>query len=254
MGIRVTCPECEKVLQFREMPAAGKKVKCSGCSHIFVPPREEAIKPAGKVKALAKTSEVREDIPKKKDRASEEDEARENGASKKKKKKRRDEDENEDEEEVPIKKKKKKKKAGASNALYWVYRGGMIAALFVLLAVLVYILVFMPRRTSLNIESTVEVEPLVSRLTFVEPIASQQEVKVSATATTGQFNIYLFLEKDKASVESDVERGKTSSKVLDSKTKTSEASLKAQIPANETAVVMMTCAGKKVEVKLKITN
>jgi hypothetical protein len=264
MAFRVTCPKCDKVLQLREQPAAGKKVKCPGCGQAFVPPREKAkvaAKPSSDDDSPRKKQGDEEDIdetPKKKKlaKSDEDDVDVEDEAPRKKKKKRDkedDEDEGEDEDEEPRKKKKKKKKAGSSNVLYWVYRGGSVVVLVGLIAVLVVVLLFV--RRPLRHESTVEVEPTVSRFSFVEAISSNQEVKVNATSTAGEFNIYLFLEKDKAAIESEMEqKGNTPAKVLASKTKTSEATLSAPIPANEPAVVMLTSAGKKVEVRLKISN
>jgi cytoskeletal protein RodZ len=231
-------------------------VKCSNCGLPFAPAR---------AKAKQRDEEDEDDIPKKKKRVQddEDDVDDEDEAPKKKKKKRKQEDDedeenedvdDEDEDEEPRKKKKKKKKkAGASSALYWAYRGCSIVVLLGLVGVLIVVLVFWRGRPTLRQESTVDVEMGVSSFSFVDAISSNQNVKVTATAG-GEFNIYVFLQKDKAAIENELVGGKTPAKVLASKTKTSEATLSAPIPANEQAVVMVTSAGKKVEVKLKITN
>ena len=105
-------------------------------------------------------------------------------------------------------------------------------------------------------ESVVNVELMDQQFREIDPISSAQKVNVSAKANIGQFNIYVFLDKDKAEVEKEIAQGKAGAKVLAHKLKESdEANLQANIPANERAVVALTSAdGKKAEVKLKISN
>ena len=110
-------------------------------------------------------------------------------------------------------------------------------------------------RTKLDSESVVQVDPLNAQLRMIDPIASAQKVNVSAKANSGQFNIYIFLEKDKTAVEKEIERNKVPASLLGHKLKTTEADLQAQIPAKETAVVMLTSGdGKAASVRLKIGN
>jgi hypothetical protein len=110
-------------------------------------------------------------------------------------------------------------------------------------------------RTKLNDESVVNVGAGESQYRMVEPISKEQKVNVSAKANSGTFNIYVFLEKDKAEAEKEIDKGKTGDKVLASKQKATDADLQATIPANQKAVVMLTSGdGKKAEVKLKISN
>jgi PBP1b-binding outer membrane lipoprotein LpoB len=89
----------------------------------------------------------------------------------------------------------------------------------------------------------------------IDPVSKIQTVSVSATATTGQVDVYLFLEKDLADIEKEISRNKVSPKVLDHKLKVTQADLKADIPANERGVVyVVSSEGQKAEAKLKITN
>jgi hypothetical protein len=110
-------------------------------------------------------------------------------------------------------------------------------------------------KAKLNSESTVELTSGDMKSTIIDAISKAQDVMVSAKASGGKFNVYVFLAKDKADVEKAVERSKVSDKVIAHKLDTSEADLKANIPANSEAVVLLTSVdAKKVEVKLKLTN
>ena len=111
-------------------------------------------------------------------------------------------------------------------------------------------------RARLNSESNVKVDLMDKHSTTVDPISREQKINVTATPTKGQYSIYLFLEKDKAAVEKEIDQNKEPAKALDKALKTDKtANLSAQIPANERAVVLiMSGDGQKVEVKLKITN
>src|SRR6516162_1027559 len=122
------------------------------------------------------------------------------------------------------------------------------ACLFVLLLIAVGC-------TKLNSERTVQVKPGDLKYTMVDPISKGQKINVSAKTSDGKFNVYCFLEKDKADVEKDLYQKKVSAKVLAHELKTGGADLNATIPANETAVILLTSdETKNVEVKLKITN
>jgi len=110
-------------------------------------------------------------------------------------------------------------------------------------------------RTRLQDVSTITVELADKKSRIIEAIKSDQTIKVSGTATTGQFDVQVFLEKDQADVEKDMDAGKKSPKLLAQKTKTTQADVTALIPANQVAVVMITSGdGKKAVVNLKITN
>jgi hypothetical protein len=122
------------------------------------------------------------------------------------------------------------------------------ACLFVLLLVAVGC-------TKLNSQSDVQVKPGDLKYTMVDPISKSQKINVSAKTSDGKFNVYCFLEKDKVEVERDLNQIKVSAKVLAHELKTGGADLTATIPANETAVILLTSAeAKNVDVKLKITN
>lgn len=257
MAIRITCPECAKVLQFSTQPPEGKKVKCPACSHAFAPKRDEEEeasdiqeKPSGKAKAPVKKTKDAE-LPRKKSR----DEDSDDDSPKKRRRDESDDDDDDSEEDdEPVKKKKKKKKAGAGAILYWVYRGGSVLVLLVLLAILAWILLN-PRRATLNDETVMPVALGETRSRTIEAISKSQKVNISATSVSGQFDIYVFLEKDQAEVEKEINRGKATAKLLASKLKTTQAELQVTVPANERAVVQLTSAdGKKTDVNLKITN
>ena len=121
--------------------------------------------------------------------------------------------------------------------------------------VVLFLLIVAGCQAKLNSESTVKVELMDKNWTTVDPSAKAQKVNVSAKADSGQFNIYFYLEKDKAEVEKEVDQSKTPAKALAQQTKATQADLSANIPANERAVVLITSGdGKKAEVKLKISN
>jgi hypothetical protein len=89
----------------------------------------------------------------------------------------------------------------------------------------------------------------------VDPISKEQTIKVAATATSGQFNLFVYLEKDKTDAEKAIDANKTSPKILAREEKKEKAEVTATIPANERAVVcIMSGDGKKADVKLRITN
>lgn len=107
--------------------------------------------------------------------------------------------------------------------------------------------------TKLNEDLLVKLEPGVTEYRSIDPITKEQKVNVSAKSDGGQFDIYFFLAKDKAEVEKNP--AKAGAKLLGSKTKTTEATFSATVPANEMVTVSLVSAdGKKSEVKLKLTN
>ncbi len=110
-------------------------------------------------------------------------------------------------------------------------------------------------RTRLNDESDMKVKLADKVFRTVDPISKEQTVNFAATATSGQFSAYVFLEKDKAEVEKAVDSGKDSPKVIQKDLKTTKATLSATVPANERVVIMVLSGdGKDAEVKVKITN
>jgi hypothetical protein len=123
------------------------------------------------------------------------------------------------------------------------------ASLFVLLVVAVGC-------TKLNSQSDVQVKPGDMKYCFVDPISKSQKINVSAKASDGKFNVYCFLDKDKAEVEKDLDQNKVGAKMLAHKLKTDAADLDGiPIPANEKAVILLTSTEAKiVDVRLKITN
>jgi len=104
-------------------------------------------------------------------------------------------------------------------------------------------------------DERMNLEPGQPKKVTIDPNSKGLTVTVSATATTGQIDVYLFLEKDQADVEKEIGRKKVSPKVLDHKLNATQADLKADIPPNERSVVYVVAAeGQKAEVKLKVTN
>jgi hypothetical protein len=108
--------------------------------------------------------------------------------------------------------------------------------------------------TKLDTESMFDV-PLEGKIFTVDSIKSQQTVKAEGTATGGPVNVYLYLDKNKAAAQKDILAKKLVSPFIMSKVEGAETfSVEATIPANETAVVEVTRAGKPAKVKLHITN
>ncbi len=108
--------------------------------------------------------------------------------------------------------------------------------------------------TKLDTESMFDVPP-EGKIFTVDAIKSQQNVKATGTATGGPVNVYLYLDKNKAAAQRDIAAKKLVSPVIMSKVEgTDTFSVEATIPANETAVVEITRAGKAAKVKLHITN
>ena len=103
----------------------------------------------------------------------------------------------------------------------------------------------------LDDKRTVEVGPGETKFSFVDPIKSDQ--KITVTAKSGaEFDIYLFLEKNQKTVETEVERGNATG-VLDKAIRATDAKLSATIPADETGTVMIQ-SKKKASVNLHIKN
>jgi predicted Zn finger-like uncharacterized protein len=248
--VRLTCPECDKVFKANGEPPPGKKVKCPACKHAFVPAQdddneeesENEEKPRGKAKTATKKTD--DDRPKKRRRDEEDDDEDDEDDG---------DEEDEDEDDVPAKKKKKKKKSGGTSALYWVYRGATVVLLLVLMGVLAWILLIRPSKV--NIDVVVELTPADVQYRSYEPTSKSQEVNVSAQAISGQFDIYVFLEKDKAEVEAAIIARKKTAKILGSRPNTKDFDQKVSVPPNENAMVRLSSAdGKKGEVKLKMSN
>jgi hypothetical protein len=124
-----------------------------------------------------------------------------------------------------------------------------------LVPILLLLLVVTGCRARLNSESTAKVELLDKHMTTVDPISREQKINVKVMATTGQFNAFLFLEKDQGAIVTDAEPKKDSPKIMDKALGATTASMSAQIPANERAVVLvMSGDGKPAQVTIKITN
>jgi len=121
-------------------------------------------------------------------------------------------------------------------------------------AVIAILLISRSGRVTLSDNTTIQVDPSQIKYRVLDPISSAQKIFVTAKSSE-PFNIYVFLEKDLAAVEKDIQADKASDKAITYRIKTDSANLEAMIPANEKAVVGLSSAGgKKTDVKLKITN
>ena len=97
--------------------------------------------------------------------------------------------------------------------------------------------------------------PMEGKFLTVEPITTEQNVKVTGTATGAPVNVYLYLEKNRQAAEKDILAKKLVSPVIPAKVEKAETfTLTATIPANETAVVQVTRAGMAAKVQLRISN
>ena len=123
-------------------------------------------------------------------------------------------------------------------------------------AILLVVLVLLTGcKAKLNSETVVHVNVGDLKTTIIDPIAKSQTINISARSLDGKFNLYCFLEKDQKEVEKGITQNKISDKVLAHEVKTSVAQIQATIPANEAAVILLTCTDvRSAEVKLKITN
>lgn len=107
----------------------------------------------------------------------------------------------------------------------------------------------------LNFEKLWEVDNNGSVIEL-DPIKSEQKIKVSATATGGKIDVYVFLAKNRDQAEKEILGKKlTGGAVLASAENTDSANLIATIPANQSGAVMVKATTlKKASTTLKITN
>jgi hypothetical protein len=108
-------------------------------------------------------------------------------------------------------------------------------------------------KTKLQTDANFEL-PMEGKPFEIDPIKSEQKIKVTGTATGAKVNVFVFLKKDEASAEKEIMSLKFTPIILAKQEKTEAINLEATIPANETAVVRVTRAGAKASVQLKITN
>jgi len=110
-------------------------------------------------------------------------------------------------------------------------------------------------RVVLDLEKMHDLVPGAEWEITVEPVSAEQKIKVDLSAQGGAVNVFVFLAKDKAAAHSEILAKKPSSKILAHAMKTEATTLEPTIPANESAVVMVTnAAGKLTKVKVKLTN
>jgi len=125
---------------------------------------------------------------------------------------------------------------------------------FILVGVMVLVLVTGCRRAVLNQEKTIELSGGETHFTMIEPIKQAQTIKVTGTADN-PVSILIGVEKDKEAMSNEVTRRKYTDKTLAKQEKAKDIDLQANIPANETALILVQQdSTKKTSVKLKITN
>jgi hypothetical protein len=110
-------------------------------------------------------------------------------------------------------------------------------------------------RTVLNQEKTYDVVPGETRELIVEPSRREQKIKVEVSAAPAPVSVFVFLEKDRDAVKHDIETRKQQlANVLAREEKTTNVMLEATIPADNSAVVLITRASKDTKVTVKLTN
>jgi hypothetical protein len=110
-------------------------------------------------------------------------------------------------------------------------------------------------RVTLNDERTVEVPIDTFKMINLDAVKRDQKVKVEVSSPGAAVSVYVVLEKDRATVQQALEVDKRSDKILASTEKTESATLEANIPAGNAAVILlMSACGKTANVKVKSTN
>jgi hypothetical protein len=110
-------------------------------------------------------------------------------------------------------------------------------------------------RVKLNDERTVEVGIGTNASIVLDPVKKDQKINVEISSPGAAVNVFIFLEKDAAAVDDAIEVQKPSDKILASKENTEDATVEANIPGGNAAVILFTCAsGKRATVKVKTTN
>ena len=110
-------------------------------------------------------------------------------------------------------------------------------------------------RTILNMEKTYDVGPGLSPEIKVDPVKSEQKIKVELTSSPHPVSVFVFLEKDRASAMDDIKRRKDpGAKVLASKENTQSWTQEVTVPADNSAIVFVTRASKDTKVTVKLTN
>lgn len=106
----------------------------------------------------------------------------------------------------------------------------------------------------LNVEKTFEATHMGTDFT-VQPVRKTQTIKVDATASGGKIDVYVFLESARDVAEKAILAKRIDATVLAHSEKADSVSLKAEIPAGQTAMVQVRASTLvKSQVKLKITN
>jgi hypothetical protein len=90
---------------------------------------------------------------------------------------------------------------------------------------------------------------------FVDPIKTDQNIKVSGKSSDAIVNVYIYLKKNEMDAKKEINSRKPGNAVLAKQEKTDTIDLEATIPANEEAVIYCSAASnKKTSVDLRITN
>ena len=93
------------------------------------------------------------------------------------------------------------------------------------------------------------------RSIVLEPISREQIINVVATSDGPPIHVHVYLLQDEQAVDDAITLGKTSDKVIASKSNSNQISLEALIPANqEAAVRLQPASSESVTVSLTVTN
>jgi hypothetical protein len=110
-------------------------------------------------------------------------------------------------------------------------------------------------RTVLNMEKTFDLGPGDTHEDIVSPVKTEQKIKVELTSSPYPVSVFVFLEKDRAAAKHDIENKKSApATVLASQEKIQSWTQEVTVPADNSAIVLVTRASKDTKVTLKLTN
>lgn len=106
----------------------------------------------------------------------------------------------------------------------------------------------------LSVQKTLEVDPTEIKTVIIDPVATDQVIKVKAEAEHG-FDLHVYLLPDEEDVEVDLLRNRDSEKIIAGSRNQKSHELTATIPAKSEGVVRVAPAeGKSVSISLSISQ
>lgn len=105
----------------------------------------------------------------------------------------------------------------------------------------------------LSVSKTVDVAPHQIRSIIIDAVSRTQTVTVEASSSV-PFSVHIHLAGDEDEVDTAVMTNKESNKILAGQRNVSDASIKAEIPANKEGVVRFQAANEKASVSYTISN